>query len=776
MRTVFLSSSVSTSTPALPVRRTPADFDRVRPWRRLLVPLAILVLLCAGGGAFAQTTEEEATQDQEVADDATSAPPDRPVTYGDIIVTAQKKEESLQEVPLSVTAFTVDFIQEHNLTDFLDISARTPGMHYGNFPDEKLSRTSLRGIQASSGSAGADPAVSRYVDEVYIGQGAGAFMDLFDIERVEVLRGPQGLFFGRNSIGGAINYTTKRPSNEFEALLEGTYGDYNQHRVGALISGPLVRDRLAGKLSLISNGRDGTYTNLWLDIKGNEISNWSARGQLLWTPSGVTSVTLTAEHREIDQESLLFETLKYDLENGLLPLVLGLYGLPLNEDPWDRKGYSDTEQPETLDLDGYSVNLVTAIGDVELVSITSYREHAYDSYRSTDASPLRWAYDGDPEQVDRLSQEIRVAWSTARTSVVLGGYYFAQTAANQSFIHFGEDFMEFLFEVPLYVEAGSNAVTDTTSYAGFANLTFTLSDRADMSVGLRYTRDEKEINYSQADPFGLLGGTFSLQAMDDWGAATPAFNVRYMFNDNVRGYVNVGRGFKSGGFNDGLGSADGIAFGPEFLWNYEIGLKTRLAQGRVTANFAAFYMDWTDIQITVDNPDTPIYDPIIANAGAAHSTGIEGEIVAYPSRHWILGLNFALMDAEYDGGTEPDGTPLGGIPYAPDYTANLNAQYRGGLSGSLEWFVGGEILNKGELYLTPDNQEDGRVDPYTYINARLGIGPEDRGWSVTLWGRNLTDETVKERLFDLYDQPLIAQKYIVLNDPVTYGVTLRFAF
>jgi iron complex outermembrane receptor protein len=754
-------------------------------WCWAVVPLAVLLSIWAGGTVQAQTAGEDTTQTQQANEqEAAQAQPAptaagakrQPVTYGEIVVTAQKKEESLLEVPLSVTAFTDDAIQEYNLTNLVDIAARTPGLYYGNYPDEKLSPTTLRGVYATAGSAGADPAISRYVDEVYIGQGAGAFIDLFDTERVEVLRGPQGLYFGRNSIGGAVSYTTKKPANEFEGLVEGTYGDYDQYRVGALISGPLVTDRLAAKVSVISNGRDGTYENLWLDRKGNEIGNWSARGQLLWTPSAETFLTVTAEHSEIDQESLFFETLKYNDAEGLLPMALDLFGLPRNEDPWDRKGYSDTEQPETLELDGYSVNLTIAAGDVGLTSITSYREHDYSSIRSTDASPLRWAYDGDPEQVDRFSQEIRAAWSTAKTSLVAGVYYFDQTAANQSFIYLGEDLMGLLIGLPIFVEAGSDAITGTTSYAGFANLTFTLSDRADMSLGVRYTRDEKKINYSQEDALGLLGGTFSLQAEDDWDAATPAFNLRYRFNDDVRGYINVGRGFKSGGFNDALGSADGIAFGPEFLWNYEVGLKTRLAQGRVTANFAAYYMDWTDIQITNDNPDTPIFDPIILNAGAAHSTGVEGEVVAYPSRNWVLGANFSLMDAEHDGGTLPDGTPLKKPVKSPEYTANLNAEYRGSLGGSLEWFVGGEMLNTGEHFLDPINQEDGRVDPYTVYNARLGIGPEDRGWSVMVWGRNLTDETVKERLFDLYDQPLIAQKYIVLNDPVTYGVTLRFAF
>ena len=745
------------------------------PGLAVLLGLALLLAPAAIAQEAAESQEPGAGQTaEEPAAEAEGAEP-APAFIAEIVVTAQKREETLLEVPLSVTAFTADMISDNLITNLQEISIRTPGMNYGNFGDQKLSPLSLRGVFGDTSTAGADPAVSQYVDEVYIGAGAGAFIDLFDIQRAEVLRGPQGVFFGRNSIGGALSYTTKRPANEFEALFEGTYGDYNYHRLGALVGGPLVKDKLAGKVTFTSNGRDGTFQNLWLDRDVNTQGSWSARGQLLWNPADATQLTLTGEHSEIDQESLHYETLKYNDEQLFVQLI-DAFGLPRNEDPYDRDLYGDIEQPETLEMSGYSLHITAPIGDVGLTSITSYRDHEYSSIRDTDATGLRWLYDGDPEQVDRFSQEIRVAWATAKTSLLFGVYYYDQTSNNQSFVNLGVDATEILIGMPMEIGAGSDATLSTTSYAGFANLTFTLSDRADLSAGLRYTRDEKEIDYSQEDPLELFGGTFTLQAKDDWGAPTPAFNFRYAFSDDLRGYANVSRGFKSGGFNDGLGSGDGISFDPEFLWNYEIGLKSRLADGRVTANIALFYMDWSDIQIVADNPDTPNFDPITANAGAAHSTGIEGEIMALPSRHWTLGMNFSVLEAKYDGGTDLEGNPLDRIPYSPDYTVNLSAEYRGGLSGRTNWFVGGGILSRGELYLTDDNQEDGRVGPYNLVDARLGIEGTDGRWRVTVWGKNVFDKAVKQRLIDMYDLFLIGQKFIALNDPATYGVTLRFAF
>jgi iron complex outermembrane recepter protein len=170
-----------------------------------------------------------------------------------------------------------------------------------------------------------------------------------------------------------------------------------------------------------------------------------------------------------------------------------------------------------------------------------------------------------------------------------------------------------------------------------------------------------------------------------------------------------------------------------------------------------------------------VYDPITSNAGEAYSRGLEGEIVARPTRSWLLGFNFAWLDAAYDGGTQPDGKPLDKIPFSPEYTANLNAEYRRPV-GRREAFAGAELLNRGEMFLTQDNQEDGRVGAHSLVNARLGLASPEAGWKVTLWGKNLTDEIVVQRLFDLYDLGIIGQKFVTLNEPLTFGLTLGYSF
>lgn len=693
----------------------------------------------------------------------------------EVVVTARKVEENIQETPVSVTAFNAASIEKLGMVTMTDIALRTPGLNYGNFGDTKLSPTSLRGVVSSAGSAGQDPAVGVYVDDVFIGQGADAPLDLYDIERVEVLRGPQGTLYGRSTIGGVIALTTKRPTDQFEGSAEVGYGNYDQLRIAGSLSGPLAGDVLKGKISAVYDDRDGTTDNAWLDVAANDKHHWTTRGQLLYTPSDTTELLVTGEYFEIDQRPLVFETLRYN-DDALLTQLLDGNALPRNSDPYDRKVYSNAQSRETLESWSGSAELRMKFGGVEFTSITAYRTHDYFSRTDTERSPIDFAYDGDPEDVDTFSEEVRLTWSTGAFDWLAGLYYYDRTAANLSFVEVGADLAS-LFGAPEItgVRIGSDATTDTTSIAVFGSATWQASEKLDVTLGGRYTSEDRSIDYVQTDPLDLLGGSFSVKDDDSWSKFTPNASLRYRHTPDVMAYVTVSEGFKSGGYNDALGDANGIAYGPESVWNYEAGLKSEWLDRRVVTNVAVYYMDWTDIQITVDNPATPIYDPSILNAGKAHSLGLEAEVQAAVTERLTIGLTLSVQEAEYDEGNLPTGEPLDKIPFAPKYTSDLNAEYSIPLAGGSLSLIG-EALFRGESYLTNDNQEDGRVDDYVLYNARVRYAPDDGNWSVTLWGKNLGDETVKQRLFDLYSQDLVGQKLIALNDPRMYGVTVRFDF
>ncbi len=690
-----------------------------------------------------------------------------------VVVTAEKRAENIQDTPISLTAFTADTMARLGIVDFADIARQTPGLQYGDFGDIKLSPTSLRGIVASSGSAGADPAVGFYVDEVYEGQGAGANLDLFDIERVEILRGPQGTLFGRNTIGGVVSLTTEKPSDTFKAAGMASFGNYGATRFGATVSGPIVDGVVDGKISAVYDKRSGFEYNVLLDHNVNDHFSWSTRGQLLFKFDTDTELLLTVAYHRVDQHPLVFETLRYN-NAALLPNLLDLYGLPRNTSPYDRRVYSDTVTEERLNAYDYAARFTTRFGEVGITNIAAYHNHDYYSRDDTDRSPLRIAYDGDPEKVWHFSEEFRADFSTGPVNWLAGIYYFRQNTNNQSFIEIGSDLASLLGAPGIAgLITGSNGILDTTSIAGFASATWNVNDRFDVTAGARYTRDEKKIRYTQSDPVGLLGGNANINAQGAWTRLTPDFNARYHVTPDIMGYVTVSNGFKSGGFNDALGDANGIGFGPELLWNYEGGLKTEFLDRRLVINISGYYMKWNKIQITIDNPVTPIYDPIILNAGAAHSTGVELEVQAQPMESLLLGANLSVQDVKYDEGTLPNGTPLNHIPYAPSYTGSLNGQYMIPIEGIGALSLIGQYDFRGVTYLTADNQADGRQGAYGLVNARVSLEAEDGRWSVALWGKNLTNEIYKERLFDLSTQDLVGQKFIVLGDPRTVGVELK---
>ncbi|ATQ44587.1 TonB-dependent receptor [Caulobacter mirabilis] len=707
---------------------------------------------------------------------AQEAPTQAETTVGEIVVTARKRAESLQDAPISITAMTAESMERAGVENVADLARRTPGLQYGEYGDMKLSPTALRGVVGGAGSAGADPAVGYYVDEVFVGQGAGANLELYDIERVEVLRGPQGTLYGRNTIGGVVSITTKRPSEALEASGEVQIGNYDSRRIAGSVSGAILPGVVSGKLAVIKESRSGFEDNVLLKRDVNDRNGWSVRGQLLFDINPDTSLLLTADHQEADNQPLVFETLKYN-DSASLPRLLDARGLPRNANPFDRKVQSDAVTQETLEASGVAATFRTRIGEVGITNVASYRRHEYYSRTDTDRSPLKMLYDGDPEKVWRWSEELRADFTTGPIDWLVGLYYFRQNSNNQSFVEIGSDLAADLGSPSLAgVLAGSNGKLDTTSQAVFASATWKATDRIEMTLGGRYTKDKKSIAYVQKDPIGLLGGDADVRAGDSWAEFTPNANIRYRFTPDIIAYATVSKGFKSGGFNDSLGDADGISFDPETLWNYEAGLKTSLFDRRVVLNAAVYYMKWDNIQISEDDPHTPAFDPIILNGGAAHSQGIEVELTARPIPALELAANLSLQKAEYDDGFLPTGEPLRNLPFAPDYTGMLSADYRIPVEGLGEISLYGEYQARGRTYLTNNNDPDGRISPYGLLNLRASLESESGRWRVTLWGKNLTDETRIQRLFDLSDQDLVGQKFIVLGEPRTFGIELKVTY
>jgi len=703
-----------------------------------------------------------------------------------IVVTAQKREEALQSVPTAVTAFSSETLSKMGAVGIEDIARHTPSLQFGNYSDLKLSPTSIRGIIAGTGSAGQDPSVGYYLDEVFLGPGVSAIIDLYDIQRVEILRGPQGTLFGRNTIGGVISIVSQSPDPDFGGYIEAEYGNYEHMRLKGRVSGPIVEGKVNASLSVMFHEREGFTENAFLGTDGDDTMRKGARLAFDIFPSENLSLQFGFDYLDIRQHSKHFETLRYNPVAGVGPLA-GIFGFPLNTDPFDHKVYSDVNSRETLETWGGSLRATLSLEGFDVVSVTGYRSHEYFNVGDTDVTPLDWGLDGDPEEVSRFSQEIRlVSDDSWNWDWLVGGYYFHQETDNLSFIELGSDLSLALTGDPAAIaglQAGSSAQMEVDSYAAFASVTLPLDERLDLTLGGRYTYEEKTIAYTQDDPLGLLGGTIPLlQSANDWSAFTPAATLSYHWTDDVMAFATYSQGFKSGGYNDALGDVTGISFDPEFLTNYELGLKSDWLERRLRVNVSLFYMEWEDIQIAGDDPSTPaVFDPITTNAGKAHSQGVELEFQAVPTDALELGGYVALMEAEFDEGAVPAappavGTPLTKIPRAPDYKWSLWAEYGVPVNA---WMLSlrGEVIETGTSYLSINATDpDVRVDPYTLVNGRIALSMPDDGWQIALWGKNLTDEVYLERLFDLFANPFIGEKLIVLGQPRTYGVELRKKF
>jgi iron complex outermembrane recepter protein len=708
---------------------------------------------------------------------AALAAPAEQAALEEIIVTATKRAESMQDVPIAVTAFSSADLEKIGAAGIQDIASRTPGLKWGNRSDLKLNPTVLRGVSSQTGgSAGAEDAVGYYLDEVYLGSGVSANLDLYDLERVEVLRGPQGTLFGRNSIGGAISMTSRKPPDEFAGSATLDVGNYDLVRALISVGGPMGASGLSGQIAAVYSDRSGYTHNEFNGKDGDDSSSYGLRGQLRWQGESA-DFNLSAEYRDVEQHSKFYETLRYNPE-ALLVQVMPLFEAPINEDSFDRKVASNGTGLETLQAESVALHGVINFDAVDFTTITSYRHHEYYNIGDTDMTTIDWIFDGDPEEVSRFSQEFRVASAgTEEFSWLAGVYYLHQHTDNLSFVTVASD-LTALLEIPVpSIDSGSSAKMDLDSYAAYASGNWRPNSAWEFSLGLRYTSEDKAIDYSQDDPLDLLGGTFDVQADDSWSEFTPSLAARWHLSDDVMAYGTIGKGFKSGGFNDALGEGTGISFGPETLINYELGIKSTSGDRRLQANAAIYYMTWNDIQIRQDNPETPaVYDPITTNAGKAHSQGIEVEVQWLATDKLSFELAGTILEAEYDGGTDASGEPLADLPGSPDSMLNFAAEYRWPITDMGDLSLRGEVLYQGDIEYSPTADPVAHVDAATLFNARLAWTSSDNRWTAALWGRNLSDEEVVERVFDLYSNPFVGQTFVVLNAPRTYGLELRYGF
>lgn len=684
----------------------------------------------------------------------------------EIVVTAQRRSENLQDTPISISALTAETIENAGIGRLEDFSTALPNV-YITPRDLRTSTISIRGISADLNNPGLDQSVGVYVDGVYMGRAATINSNLFDLERIETLRGPQGTLYGRNTIAGAVNIITRRPTSDPRAAGEISYGSDEAIRANAVGAGPLSHSVFAS-LALSLDQRDGLVENTFTGTDLDDLDSQGARLAFVFDPGDDWDFTLRLDASRDRTHSGAFDI----FDNGAFT------GAPFADaSPTDRSVSQSTDTTQNRDIYGGSGELNWRLAGGVLTSITAFRGYDWENIQDSDYTVLDMLDTGITEQQTQASQEIRFASDSAnRFSYVGGLFYYLQRLETESLATIGPD----LGIYPTREAATIYGDVDTTSYAAFGRGSYRLSDTFSLAAGLRYTREDKSLDFSQTgDPFEVLAPNIAprtIERSDD--NLSISLTAEWRPSDDTLAYATFSQGFKSGGFNVfSVTATDDGEYRPETVNNYEIGFKSEFFNNRLRFNASAFYMQYEDLQQNqLIDTGGGILRFQTSNAAEAHSQGLELEIAAAPTEHLQLTASYSVLNAEFD--SYPDATPAGDdfsgnrLAFAPETSASFAAEWTQPVSADLEFFARGEAAYRNRIYFGSNNAFSD--PPLTVFNARLGIGSGTGTWRATIWGRNLTDE---EYVINRFAGPIVPGQVVqALGPPQSAGVEIRLTY
>lgn len=673
----------------------------------------------------------------------------------EVIVSAQKRERGLQEAPISLAVFTEDAIERLGITNVGDISNNVPnvrGRTFGVTPTTMLFY--IRGIGISDAQVTQDPPVGIYLDNVYMARNSALTLDVADIERIEVLRGPQGTLYGRNTTGGAINIITAKPTDEFAFKQKLSFGDYSLFRTQSIINAPLG-ETLAANLVYEHNERDGWIDNLGLGNDFNKYDKDALRLALRWMPSDNVTVDYTYDYSENDFTGNYYHV--GELSPGAPPTIVP---------QTDRQDKAELPTPFKSSNDegsGHALHISwdTAIG--EFRSITAYRELEQFVYNDYSGNPTTSVFLNDPLDVEheQFSQEFQVVGTTegGAFSYVAGAFYFEEEGQEKA-----ED------KIPLFgVLLPRNVEAENEALAVYAELGWTPGGDSDWQfvLGGRYTEDDRTAN-----------NNIDAEASESYSKVTPSLTVNYQLDDNVNLYGKVVTGYKSGGFN--LRAAFFTEpFDEENVTSYELGWKTELMNRRVRFNGALFYMDYEDIQLNIKVDGQP--DPTLTqtkNAGTSEIWGIETDLSVAFSEQVSGTLSYGYLDTEVTE-VEGDDADLYDLANAPDHSLAATLSWRIAEidAGTLQFDV--DYSWRDDSFTGEKEQPGDDIDAYGVANARLSLDGEDWAgtgdYSVAFWVRNIADEEYFTDTFGSFEG-IHANQIGAYGEPRTWGVDLTYQF
>ncbi len=706
---------------------------------------------------------------------------DEVLALDEVTVTARKVTESMQDVPLAVSSFSREELEDAQAENLDSLKGAVPNM---NLVQGRGSASSaniyIRGIGQPDALQTFDPGVGVYVDGVYMSRIQGALLSMHDVERIEVLRGPQGTLYGKNTIGGAVNVITRRPDGETAGEVRLLAGDYGALSTSAYFKGALS-DRTYASVSALYRLDNGFVKDSLTGQHYNDRDNNSLRFLLSSEVSDRLSWDLSLDYT--DQENALTLGLSespliaLDFADLTTPVLLRLPDAG-EYDFTGRTSFTDDENQELRHV-GASFTLNYSINDSwDFKSITAQRDLESDSFIDIDATEFELGDVFVGVDQSQFSQEFQFLFdNNAGFNAVFGLYYMKEDVPSHQEAY-ADDFLQ-LGGVPLEFLRTIDDDLETTSYALFTQGSWTFNHQWGLTAGIRYSNDDKDYKRTTSTfsaNGAFLEGTFAFADSDSWDSITPMLSVDYQISDNNMMYASASKGFKSGGFNGRANAASDVSsFDPETVWTYEIGGKSQFLDNRLRLNYAVFTSDYEDFQARVAEDISSF--PVI-NAAELDISGAELELTWLLSASTTVYSSLGYLNADYKkffDFRQPDLDRSDDIPpFSPDWTFRLGFNHAFYLDGGAILRIGVNGNFTDDMYLSVDNQESLTQDDYWLFNAYAVYDFANPAWSLTIGGKNLTDEVYKVDAQEFSSVGNIQTAYY--GDPRTWYAALNYRF
>lgn len=670
----------------------------------------------------------------------------------EVIVTAQRREQVMQEVPMSISAFNTEALAELQADNLDSIQGAVPNL---NLVQGRGSNSSvnayIRGVGQPDALQSFDPAVGIYLDDVYMSRIQGGLFKLYDIERVEVLRGPQGTLYGKNTPGGAIRLITRTPGDEYEAQAGLLMGSYGRWQAKAYVSSPLTDDFALG-FSVLHDESDGYVTD---PVDGKEYNNEDttvARVKGNWDVSDDVNVVFSMDYTKEDVRLTLgrSETSLYSLAYAADFLSYSAVPRsPAPTDDWDFKTTTSMTDRPNQQTDHWGGNFTISWDlneNTSLKSITAYRDLETSSYIDIDATELELGDVLVEVDQNQFSQEFQLLGDNGDDLNWVAGAYYLKEQVPSHQEAYADDFLLYTV-IPISFLRTIDDDLETTSYAVFGQIDWAFADNWNLGVGMRWTKEKKDYYRTTSTFSNILGNAdpaFAFSDSDSWSDWTPTVTLDYAINDDVRLYGRVAKGFKSGGFNGRANNANDVsAFDPETVLTTEIGAKTTMAGGRLRANYTLFMSQYDDFQarVSVQDDDIASFRFPVLNAAELDIKGAEFEMTWLPVDELALSTQIGYLDSEYGAGGFFGSDLIEDEPaFSPEWTARFAGTWTHTNSDGSQLLFSAAANYRDAMWLSVENKEPLTEDSYWVMDAMVSWVGTDGHWSVSGGVKNLTGE------------------------------------